>query len=180
MAVAGAGGLSFGLVTVGTLVVLATYGLTPVERLIRGLSSTELRSVALSGAILGLASALAGWISYPGMATKLSREEAIAGAVLGLQATLAGGVIAWLGGGDVEAFARNYLNFEVLAPQLDAFVAGARNTILLAATAEGAGVALGLILAVFAISRRPVVRAPVRAYINFFRGTPLLWQITFI
>ena len=38
---------------------------------------------------------------------------------------------------------------------------------------------LGLVLAVFAISNRRVVRAPARVYINFFRGTPLLWQLQF-
>ncbi len=180
LAIAAGGGLSFGLVSIGTLVVLVTYGLTPVERLIRGLASTQLRSVALVGAILGLASALLGWISYSGVPTRLSREESIAGAVLGLQAALGGGVIIWLSGGGIEALAKGYLNFELLAPQLHAFVRGARNTLLLAATAEGVGAALGLILAMFAISRRAVVRAPARAYINFVRGTPLLWQITFI
>jgi polar amino acid transport system permease protein len=34
-------------------------------------------------------------------------------------------------------------------------------------------------LAVLAISARRVVRAPARVYINFFRGTPLIWQLSF-
>ncbi len=37
----------------------------------------------------------------------------------------------------------------------------------------------GLILSLFAMSSRAVVRAPARMYINFFRGTPLIWQISF-
>jgi His/Glu/Gln/Arg/opine family amino acid ABC transporter permease subunit len=180
LAIALGGGLSFGLMSVGTLVVLAIHGLVPVERLIRGLTSPQLRSLALGGVALGLLSALAGRISSRRMPTKASREAAIAGAVLGLQAALAGGLILWLTGGDVEALARGYLDFEAVAPQLDAFIRGARNTLVLAASAEAAGVALGLVLAVFAISRRAVVRAPARAYINFFRGVPLLWLITFI
>ena len=41
-----------------------------------------------------------------------------------------------------------------------------------------ASVAIGVVLALFAISSRRIVRAPARAYINFFRGTPLLWQLS--
>jgi polar amino acid transport system permease protein len=52
--------------------------------------------------------------------------------------------------------------------------------VLLAFTGQSFGILLGLTLSVLAISKRPVVRAPARMYINFFRGTPLVWQIIFI
>jgi polar amino acid transport system permease protein len=60
------------------------------------------------------------------------------------------------------------------------FANGAKNTLILALAGEGIGIALGLMLAIFVSSRRVVVRAPARAYINFFRATPLIWQLSFI
>jgi polar amino acid transport system permease protein len=41
------------------------------------------------------------------------------------------------------------------------------------------GIALGLLLSLLALSNRRVTRAPARVYINFVRGTPLLWQLQF-
>ena len=59
------------------------------------------------------------------------------------------------------------------------FALAAQNTLLLSAAGAGLGFALGLMLALFALSKRSVVRAPARVYINFFRGTPLIWQMLF-
>ena len=42
---------------------------------------------------------------------------------------------------------------------------------------ELGGIVIGLVLGVLALSSRRVVRAPARIYINFFRGTPLIWQL---
>jgi polar amino acid transport system permease protein len=85
----------------------------------------------------------------------------------------------WFRSGDVETFARNFFNFEVLGEFFDRFVHGAINTLILALGGEAIGIALGLLLAVFGLSSHAVVRAPARVYINFFRGTPLLWQLSF-
>src|SRR5207247_1171444 len=52
-------------------------------------------------------------------------------------------------------------------------------TLYLVFGGEMGGIVLGLILSLFAISSRRVVRAPARVYINFFRGTPLIWQLPF-
>src|SRR5262249_52002359 len=41
------------------------------------------------------------------------------------------------------------------------------------------GIIIGLTLSLFTLSSRKVVRAPARVYINFFRGTPLIWQLPF-
>ena len=59
------------------------------------------------------------------------------------------------------------------------FIKGAKNTLVLSGAGATLGFALGLVLALFTMSKRSVVRAPARVYINFFRGTPLIWQISF-
>ncbi len=59
------------------------------------------------------------------------------------------------------------------------FIKGAQNTLVLSAAGAALGFGLGLVVALFAMSKRAVVRAPARVYINFFRGTPLIWQISF-
>jgi His/Glu/Gln/Arg/opine family amino acid ABC transporter permease subunit len=59
------------------------------------------------------------------------------------------------------------------------FARGAQNTLVLSGAGAALGFILGLVLALFAMSKRAVVRAPARVYINFFRGTPLIWQISF-
>jgi His/Glu/Gln/Arg/opine family amino acid ABC transporter permease subunit len=174
------GGVALALATVGTVLVLVVHGLTPVNDLIRGFRSNELTGVSLVAVLMGVGGMVLGWGAYKLMPTKVSREESIAGAVLGLQAAVLGSLLLWLNEGNVDLFARNYLDFEVLGPELDAFANGAKNTVILAFSAEALGIFLGLALAMFAISRRAAVRAPARAYINFFRGTPLVWQIIFI
>ncbi len=59
------------------------------------------------------------------------------------------------------------------------FIKGAQNTLVLSASGAALGFGLGLVLALFTMSNRAMVRAPARIYINFFRGTPLIWQIAF-
>jgi polar amino acid transport system permease protein len=59
------------------------------------------------------------------------------------------------------------------------FAKAAQNTLILSVWGATLGFALGLVLAMFAMSKRAVVRAPARVYINFFRGTPLIWQMLF-
>jgi polar amino acid transport system permease protein len=63
--------------------------------------------------------------------------------------------------------------------QARSFTKAAQNTLILSAWGAGIGFVGGLVLALFALSKRAVVRAPARVYINFFRGTPLIWQIMF-
>jgi His/Glu/Gln/Arg/opine family amino acid ABC transporter permease subunit len=176
----GLGAAALVAATVGVVAVLVTHGLGSVANVERGFKSNEMTGVSLWAIVLGAASAIIGWGSFRKMPTKTSREEAIAGAVLGCQALLLGAFFLWFSGGDVSKIASNYMDFAPVNKQLSAFFNGAKNTVFLALTSEAIGIALGLTLAVFAISKRAVVRAPARAYINFFRGTPLLWQISFI
>ncbi|HEX2241007.1 MAG TPA: ABC transporter permease subunit, partial [Actinomycetota bacterium] len=178
---AAVGGVALALVIVGAALVLLLQGITPLESLQSGFRSHELDAVLIAGMVLGLGGAALGSGIMRRMATKVSREEAIAGAVLGGQALALGAFLFWFVNGDqMELFSLNYLYFEKLTPYVDDFVNGAKNTLILAFSSEFFGIILGLILAVFAISKRAVVRAPARVYINFLRGTPLIWQLIFI
>jgi polar amino acid transport system permease protein len=144
------------------------------------LSSSQLRTQCALAIALGAVATAVGGSTYRRMPTKLSREEAVAGAVLGLEAAVVGAVLLWFSYADVEKFARNFLNFAQIQDEIGAFVTGAKNTILLAAGGEFFGILLGLALVLLSVSQRAVVRAPARVYINFFRGTPLVWQLSFI
>lgn len=75
-----------------------------------------------------------------------------------------------------EAFFRR----DIMDRTWPAFLRGALRTIQLAAIAEVVGVALGLVLALLAISPSRVLRAPSKLYVDFFRGTPLLMQLLVI
>jgi His/Glu/Gln/Arg/opine family amino acid ABC transporter permease subunit len=174
-----AGAVSLVLLVGGTFGVVTAYGWTPSERVAAAITSGIQRAILVSAIVLGVLSAVVGVAIFRRMATKPSRETAVAGAVLGVQAVVLGGLFLWFREGDVEVFARNFLEFEVLAEFWPRFFRAALNTIILALGGEGIGIALGLVLALFALSKRRVVRAPARIYINFFRGTPLLWQLSF-
>jgi polar amino acid transport system permease protein len=174
------GAAALGLVILGTAIVLAEHGLVPSTHVAEALSSSQLRAQAAVAIALGAAATVIGWSSYRRMPTKLSREEAVAGAVLGVQAALLGAALLWFSHTDVQKFALNFANFEQIQDEIGAFVNGAKNTLILAAGGEFFGILLGLGLVLLTVSHRAVVRAPARVYINFFRGTPLIWQLSFI
>ncbi|HVF11671.1 MAG TPA: amino acid ABC transporter permease [Actinomycetota bacterium] len=81
---------------------------------------------------------------------------------------------------DLSGLGQAYFRRDIIEVMWPAFAKGALRTIQLAASAEIAGVVLGLVLAVFVISKNPLVRIPAKAYIDFFRGTPLLMQLLVI
>jgi len=180
VASAALGGAALSVVIIGTAIVVAVHGLVPWTHVADALSSPALRLEAGVAVALGVIAMALGWGTYRRMPTRLSREEAVAGAVLGVQAALLGAVLLWFSHTDVRKFALNFANFEQIQDQIGAFVTGAKNTIILAAGGEFIGILLGLVLVLLAISHRAVVRAPARVYINFFRGTPLIWQLSFI
>src|SRR3712207_1328288 len=80
----------------------------------------------------------------------------------------------------LERLRTNYLDFGVVFDNLDAILQGVLITISLALLAEVLGIVLGLVLALFKIRRSRILSWPAQFYIDFFRGTPLLVQITII
>lgn len=141
-------------------------------------SSVQTWAIALS-VLTGVAATALGFASYRGMDSRRKREECITGAVLGIQGVAVSLALLWFRNGRPELFVKNFLNFTVLKGYGGDFVAAAKNTLLLAFGGEMGGIVIGLVLAILVMSKRPAVRAPARTYINFFRGTPLIWQLSF-
>lgn len=154
-------------------------GARGVCNIVTGLKSQAQTATIAIGVVLGLGAIAAGFWQYRRMASKRMREQCISGAVLGIQAVALAAIILWFRGGFPYTFARNFFNVEFLEGTLGGALRGAKNTLLLAFVGEIGGIVIGLFLAVLAISHRKVVRAPARVYINFFRGTPLIWQLSF-
>jgi polar amino acid transport system permease protein len=129
------------------------------------------------GIVLGGLAVVLGGTTYRRMDSKRKRDQAINGAVLGSQGVLLAIAILWFRSVSPGLFAKSFLNFADLHGYLGAFLRGVRNTLVLAFTGEIGGIVIGLILGVLTLSARRSVRAPARVYINFFRGTPLIWQL---
>jgi len=136
--------------------------------------------VLLVGLALGLVAVVVGSTSFRRMNTKRKRNEMIAGSVLGGQAVAATAFLLWFRqSNNLVIFVHNFLDFPIIRGWWGTFLTGAKNTIILAFGGEIGGIVIGLMLALFTISKQRTVRAPARAYINFFRGTPLVWQLSF-
>jgi polar amino acid transport system permease protein len=199
------GATSLGLVVVGSLVVQVAFavfggpltarcaapeteggfGLGPevkgapgVCHIAEGLLSPATTIVLIAGLVLGAVALVAGLAMYRRMDSRRKRHHALTGAILAVQGILLAGFLMWFRSGRPGRFAFHFLNFERLSGYGSAFLTGAKNTLLLAFVGEIGGITLGLILALMVLSHQRAVRAPARAYINFFRGTPLIWQIS--
>jgi len=129
------------------------------------------------GMALGAAALVLGLATYRRMDSKRRRDHAITGAVLGSQGALLAVGILWFRAASPGLFSKHFLNFDDLEGYGGAFVRGARNTLTLAFAGEVGGILIGLVLGILVLSQRRSVRAPARIYINFFRGTPLIWQL---
>jgi His/Glu/Gln/Arg/opine family amino acid ABC transporter permease subunit len=170
---------SLALVILGPLVIMSYYGFVPHDRIVLALKSDTTAVVAITAIIGGVLAVAAGLATYRGMPTRRQRNQAVGGAVLGIQAVVIGAVQLWFRAGEVEIFVLNFFKFDELEGSFRFFLTGAKNTIVLALVAESGGIVFGLLLGVLTLSHLRAVRAPARAYINFFRGTPLLWQLLF-
>lgn len=178
-AIASLGALALLLLFGGTIGVVTSFGWTPSATLAAAITSGAQGTVLFGAMALGGVAAVAGAAAYHRLPTKPSREGAFTGAVLGVQAVVLALLYLWFREGDVEVFARNFFEFEILGEFKTRFLRAMGNTVVLALSGEAIGIVIGLFLSVFALSKRRVVRAPARLYINFFRGTPLLWQLSF-
>ena len=129
------------------------------------------------GIALGAAALALGLSTYKRMDSKRRRDQAVTGAVLGAQGILLALVLLVFRSGEPALFTKHFLNFADLEGYGGVFIRGARNTLILAFVGELGGIVIGLILGVLTLSPYRAVRAPARIYINFFRGTPLIWQL---
>ncbi len=171
------GAASIAGILVGPAAIITFYGWTPFTSIVTALRTDTAAATAIGSMVAGLLAVGGGFALYRRMPTKPSRERSIAGAVLGIQTVLLGAAFLWFRAETVERFTFHFFSFEKLEGYGGAFIRGAKNTILLAVLGEAGGIAIGLVLALLVISKRRSVRAPARVYINFFRGTPLLFQL---
>lgn len=80
---------------------------------------------------------------------------------------------------NLQKLIRYYFNYSVMKDALPFLLKGAVLTIKFSVIAEFFGVIFGLILAIMKTSKIRLLKYPSIAYIEFFRGTPLLMQIMF-
>lgn len=153
-------------------------GAASVCGIVETLTSPGQTAIVVLAILLGGAAIALGFSSFRRMDSRRKREQCVTGAVLGIQGVALSLAVLWFRGGRPDLFAKNFVNFAYLDGYGGAFLRAAKNTIVLAFGGELGGIVIGLILAVLVISRRPAVRAPARTYINFFRGTPLVWQLS--
>jgi His/Glu/Gln/Arg/opine family amino acid ABC transporter permease subunit len=163
----------------GSVALLLMGGLIPFEDVVETITSPTQGMILWLGVALGGLAITLGVFLYRYMPTKAARESTIVGAALGAQAVMFSAIYLLFRTGDVEIFIRNFFDLEQLEGLGPAFLRGALNTVILAFGAEALGIVIGLTLAMLVLSKRAVVRAPARLYINFFRATPLLWQLLF-
>jgi polar amino acid transport system permease protein len=150
-----------------------------VCHIVDALKSDLQAGLLITALVLGVVAIAAGFSLYKRMPTKRQRNQSIAGAVLGIQGVLLGLFVLWFRSGDILIFTRNFFNFTFLEGSMAGFIRAGKNTVILAFAGEVLGIVIGLTLAMLVLSKHRVVRAPAIGYVNFFRGTPLIWQLAF-
>jgi His/Glu/Gln/Arg/opine family amino acid ABC transporter permease subunit len=135
-------------------------------------------NIALIGDHVGIA-----WDALGDNVTTILRSAVLTGAVIGGMAAVWSAirktgrrVVVWAA---AIGFGLGGMWQIMNLAEVPSFVRGAKNTLVLSGWGAVLGFGLGLVIALLTMSKRAVVRAPARIYINFFRGTPLIWQISF-
>ena len=155
-------------------------GVKAVCRIVGALASRAETAILVASLVAGLLAALIGVSVYRRMETRRRRRRCVTGAILGIQAVVLAVFLLWFRKGDTATFAYQFLNFSLLSGQLGPLLNGMKNTILLALIGEAGGLVIGLLLALLSLAKYRAARAPARVFINFFRGTPLIWQLSFV
>jgi His/Glu/Gln/Arg/opine family amino acid ABC transporter permease subunit len=156
-----------------------TQGAAAVCSIVEGFVSPAQAAVLIIAFLLGLAALVVGSMTYRSRESRHQRHDAVTGAILGVQALAISGVLWAFAHGTPEKFVLQFMNFQVLkGHDGTALLAGAKTTLLLAFGAELGGIVIGLVLAILMVSKLRAVRAPAIVYINLFRGTPLLVQLS--
>ncbi|KJR97576.1 MAG: amino acid ABC transporter permease [Desulfobulbaceae bacterium BRH_c16a] len=69
------------------------------------------------------------------------------------------------------------MDFSIITGNLEIYLQGLKNTLILVSISLVIGLVMAIPLAVLRTSASLVVQAPIRAFVYFFRGTPLLVQM---
>jgi arginine/ornithine transport system permease protein len=69
------------------------------------------------------------------------------------------------------------MDFSIISSNIDIYLQGAKNTLILVSISLVFGLVMAIPLAVLRTSANAYVQAPIRAFVYFFRGTPLLVQM---
>ncbi|TKB26951.1 ABC transporter permease [Desulfopila sp. IMCC35006] len=69
------------------------------------------------------------------------------------------------------------MDFSIIAGNIDIYLEGLKNTLILVTISLAFGLIFAIPLAVLRTSGNQYVQAPIRAFVYFFRGTPLLVQM---
>jgi His/Glu/Gln/Arg/opine family amino acid ABC transporter permease subunit len=148
--------------------------------IVLAMTSTAEAAVLIGGIAVGALVSVVGLRTYRRMATRRRRDHVITGAVLGGQAVTFGIVLlAFARSSSLQKFVSQFMNFFQLRGHDGwALVNGIKYTLFLALASEIGGIVIGMLLALLEISPRRAVRAPATTYINVFRGTPLLVQLS--
>lgn len=146
--------------------------------ILEGLMSPAQNAVLALAIAAGLIAVIVGLATYRRMETRRRRNRTVVGAVFGVQAVVFGAIILWAIHSSPEKFITQFLNVESLKQDRTYLFRGLFITLFMALTSEFLGIVLGLFLSLLTISKRTAVRAPARIYINIFRGTPLLVQLS--
>jgi arginine/ornithine transport system permease protein len=72
------------------------------------------------------------------------------------------------------------VDFSIIFENLPIYLAGLKNTVILVSVSLAIGLLIAIPMAVMRTSKNWVIQAPIRAYVYFFRGTPLLVQMFII
>ncbi len=178
---------------VGTAIILTAHGWTqdcpegvdriicsPTDPLVEGLLSPELGTVAYATIGIGAAGRPAGPLPGPPGPQQASPGGGHRrGGARACRRSSSPWSSSGSGAATSTASPATSSTSALLADFFPRFVNGAKNTLILSFAGAALGFGLGLFLALFTMSKRAVVRAPARVYINFFRGTPLIWQLSF-
>ena len=72
------------------------------------------------------------------------------------------------------------MDFSIITGNIDIYLEGLKNTLILVSISLAFGLAFAIPLAVLRTSANIYIQAPIRAFVFFFRGTPLLVQMFLI
>ena|SRR5438034_4141533 len=149
-----------------------------VCNIVLGLTSSAERGFLIAGIAIGLVTLVTGLWTYRRADTRRKRDHIITGTVFAGQAVNFG-VVLLIFVQAPQKFVLQFMNFfQLRGHDGVALVKGIQYTLVLAFGGEIGGILIGLVLALLEISGRRSVRAPATVYINVFRGTPLLVQLS--